>query len=399
MAKRILIFSLAYYPKHIGGAEVAIKEITNRINTEDIQFDMACLRFDSSLPKTEKIGNVTIHRIGFSKNNPTMADLKKSSLNLNKFLFQFLAAWEACKLHKKNNYDAVWAMMAHSSGVPAVIFKIFYPKMPYLLTLQEGDPVNYIKRKMLPLYPLWKRAFTKANFIQTISNYLAGFARDMGYKGPLEVVPNGVNIRHFSREFSLAELNEVKNKIGKKDGDVFIITTSRLVYKNGIGDVIDGIRLLPDNVKFLILGTGPLENELKLQVTNHNLNNRVIFEGQINHEELPKYLKACDIFIRPSLSEGMGNSFIEAMAAGIPVIATPVGGIPDFLKDGETGLFCNVHDPKSIAKKVELYLKDAPLRERIILNASKMVHEKYDWDLIARDMKEKVFNRLLRATA
>ncbi len=401
MPKRILILSLAYYPKHIGGAEVAIKEITNHINPGNIQFDMVCLRFDSSLPETEKIGNVTIHRIGFSKNNPTMADLKKFPLNLNKFLFQFLAAWEACQLHKKNNYDAIWAMMAHSSGVPSAIFKIFYSEVPYLLTLQEGDPVDYIKRKMLPLYPFFKRAFIKADFIQTISTFLASWARDMGYKGPLEVVPNGVNVEHFSREVSPAELNKAKNKIGKKDGDVFLVTASRLVRKNGIGDVINSIHLLPDNVKFLILGTGPLENELKLQVTNYKLNGRVIFEGQVNHEELPKYLRACDIFIRPSLSEGMGNSFIEAMAAGIPVIATQEGGIADFLFDPEqnhdkepTGLAVPPRAPEAIARQVKRYIDDKDLREKIVANAKKLVFEKYDWDIIARDMKEKVFDKI-----
>ena len=63
--KKILIFSLAYYPNFVGGAEVAIKEITDRISPEDFEFHMITLRFDSRLPKTEKIGNIFVHRIGF----------------------------------------------------------------------------------------------------------------------------------------------------------------------------------------------------------------------------------------------------------------------------------------------------------------------------------------------
>ena len=78
--KKILIFSLAYYPHHIGGAEVAIKEITDRITPEDIEFHMVTLRFDSTLPKVEKIGNVLVHRIGFTKDRPSMADLGKLPL-------------------------------------------------------------------------------------------------------------------------------------------------------------------------------------------------------------------------------------------------------------------------------------------------------------------------------
>jgi glycosyltransferase involved in cell wall biosynthesis len=103
---------------------------------------------------------------------------------------------------------------------------------------------------------------------------------------------------------------------------------------------------------------------------------------------MPQYLHISNIFIRPSRSEGLGNSFLEAMAAGIPVIATPVGGIPDFLKDGETGLFCEVDNPRSIAQKVEKLLKDKESREYIVKNARKMVEEKYQWEAIAERMKE-----------
>ncbi len=402
--KKILIFSLAYYPKHIGGAEVAIKEITDRVSHTDVDFDLVCLRFDSSLPKTEKIGNVTVYRIGFAAKNPSMMDLKKFPLHLNKFLFQFTAPIKAVMLNRQKKYDAVWAMMAHSSGVPAVIFKMFHPKIPYLLTLQEGDPLDYIKRKMLPLYPLFRRAFVKADFIQTISNYLARFARGMGYKGLLEVIPNGVDIKNFSQEISLAELNNIKNKLGKKSGDVFLITASRLVPKNGIGDTIQALSFLPDNVKLLILGSGPLEDELKEKTENLKLENRVLFMGEITHKELPKYLQSSNVFIRPSLSEGMGNSFIEAMAAGIPVIATQEGGIADFLFDPElnpdkepTGLAVPPRNPEAIARQVRRYIDDKILKDKIVANAQKMVFEKYDWDIIARDMKTKVFDRLFES--
>ena len=122
---------------------------------------------------------------------------------------------------------------------------------------------------------------------------------------------------------------------------------------------------------------------------------RVKFLGYIPHNEMPQYLHVSDIFIRPSLSEGMGNSFIEAMASGIPVIATPVGGIIDFLRDGETGLFCEVQNPKSIAQKGEKLIKDRESRDYIVKNAQKMVNEKYDWNIIAKDMKDNVFLKVL----
>ena len=102
---------------------------------------------------------------------------------------------------------------------------------------------------------------------------------------------------------------------------------------------------------------------------------------------MPKYLKACDIFIRPSLSEGFGNSFIEAMAARLPVIATAVGGIPEFIEDGITGYFCEPQNPESIAKIVRRVIDDVGTN-RVVDNAHKMVKERYGWDLIAERMKD-----------
>ena len=72
--KRILVFSLAYHP-FVGGAEIAVKEITDRIGEGEITFDMITLRYDSRLPRVERVGNVMVHRIGFTRRAPSPADL------------------------------------------------------------------------------------------------------------------------------------------------------------------------------------------------------------------------------------------------------------------------------------------------------------------------------------
>lgn len=394
-SKKILIFSLAY-PPFVGGAEVAIKEITDRI--KDIEFDMITLRFDSNLPKFEKLGNINVYRIGFTIKNPKMDDLVSFPLKINKLFFPFMAWFKAIRLHRKNKYDAIWAMMAAYAGFAAMFFKLIHPKVSYLLTLQEGDPIDYILKKVRFARPLFNLIFTKADYIQTISNYLADWARSMNYKGKIKVVPNAVDTVYFSQEYPEKELDELKSKLGKKPQDKFVITTSRLVLKNAVDDVIKSLKYLPAEVKFLVLGAGPLEKKLKELAVEEKVDERVIFLGQVDYAELPRYLKISDIFIRPSLSEGMGNSFIEAMAAGLPVIATPVGGIVDFLFDPEknqnkrsTGFFCNVRDPKSISEQIIKCLEDEKLRNDIISNSKKMVFEKYDWNLISRQMNKIFF--------
>lgn len=390
-AKRILIFSLAYYP-FIGGAEIAIKEITDRISSEGLEFDLITLRFDKSLPRFERIGNVNVYRVGWGKKRPTMEDLVRFPMYLNKIFFPITSFFKGWLLDRKNRYDALWCVMSYT-GFSAVFLNFFKRRIPMILTLQEGDSISHITERVRikAVYPVYKAIFRKASIVQVISNYLGKFARDMGYQGQIEVVPNAVDTKFFSAKISEDNLNDLKAKLDKKDGDIFLITTSRLVPKNGVKDIIESLTYLPENFKFLVLGIGPLEKELKSSVETLGLSNQVKFLGQIGYIEIPQYLQVSDIFIRPSLSEGMGNSFIEAMAAGIPVVATSVGGIVDFLHDRWTGILVKVNDPKDIAEKVKLIAGDPALRDHVVRQAQKLVFEKYDWDLIAKDMQEKVF--------
>jgi glycosyltransferase involved in cell wall biosynthesis len=384
--KRILIFSLAYYP-HVGGAEVALKEITDRVF--DIEFHMVTMRFSGAEAREEKIDNMFVHRIG------------NGNGRLSKFLFQFSAARKAARLHRQYHFDAVWAMMAHSSGVPAGLFKTFHPEVKYLLTLQEGDPPEYVERLMRPLWPLFKRGFTKADMVVGESTFLGRWARRMGFAGPLEVIPNGMDAEWFARTPAESELETIHAKIGKKEGETWLIHTGRLVHKNALDIVIRALPFLPASVHFFMLGDGPDKDALTKLADALGVSARVHFHPYVPLADIPNYLKTCDIFIRPSRSEGMGNSFIEAMAAELPVIATQEGGIADFLFDAKrnpnketTGWAVNKDSPEQIAEAVKDILAHPEQVARVKATAKKLVFEKYNWNLIAHDMKS-VFDRLL----
>jgi glycosyltransferase involved in cell wall biosynthesis len=370
--RRILIFSLVYYPHFIGGAEVAIKEITDRISGDDIEFDMITLRKQESA--YERIGNVHVYRVGLSW----------IFFPLSKFLYIIFAWRKALTLYSEKKYDGVWAVMASYAGVAARLFKKSQPNVPFFLTIQEGD--NFEKRQGV-FASQFKKIFKAADHIQVISAFLKDWSEKMGATCPVTIIPNGVDNSLFSKPVSDARKAEITEKIAKKSGDIVLITTSRLVPKNAVIDVVDALRYLPAHVIFVILGSGPEEDILKRYGKKIGVADRVRYMGYVPHAEMSEYLSVSDIFIRPSLSEGFGNSFIEAMAAKVPVIATPVGGIVDFLRDGETGILCEVHNPKNIAQKVEKIMKDANSRESIIQNAYMMVQKEYDWNLVAQKMK------------
>jgi glycosyltransferase involved in cell wall biosynthesis len=371
--KKVLIFSLAYYP-HVGGAEIAIREITKRIS--DIEFHLITQRFNESDLPLEKIDNVTVHRIG------------SGSDYLAKILFIPSAAARALALHAEHKFDALWAMMSYML-LPIVLMRFQGVELPYALSLQEGDSYGHMfgRMRILPFVPLLNLGFRSATIVQTISNYLATWARARGYKKDIEVIPNGVDVAHFSG--------------GKKphDGKI-LITASRLVPKNAIDDVI---RALPEvsDVKFKVLGTGKERERLEKIADENNVSDRVEFLGHVDHKNLPEQLHGADIFIRPSRTEGMGSAFVEAMAAELPVIATQEGGIADFLFDEKrnsdkptTGWAVDKDSPEQIAAAIKDILARPEKVSEVTSNAKRMVLEKYDWYTIAKSMREKVFEKL-----
>jgi len=361
---KILIFSLSYFPL-VGGAEIAVRNITDRI--PEIEFDMVTLRFNKKDSEFEKIGNVNVYRIGGGWGY------------FSKILFVFQATFFALR----RKYDLYWAMMTYML-FPIVIGRFLGFRTSYILTLQDGDPFSHVFNRwfILPFRPLLLYGFRHAHKVQAISHFLALWAVQAGYRGKTYVVPNGVDVNRF----------KIQDLGFKNKEETILVTTSRLVEKNGIIYLIESMKYLPENVKLKIIGSGPLESKLKSHSRIINLESRISFIGEVPNSDVPKYLSEGDIFIRPSLSEGQGISFLEAMASGLPVIATPVGGILDFLKDGETGLLVPPKDPRAIAFQVQKLLSDRILYDKITINARRMVAEKYDWNLIAREMKSNVFN-------
>ncbi len=395
--KKFLILSLVYFPLPNGGAEPAIKEITNRISPEEIEFHMITCLWDSNLPRVEKYENILIHRIGFGVPEPKFEDFKSNyKLNLNKYYFQIVAPIKALQLHLKYNYYGIWAMMAHSCGIPAGIFKTIFPNVKYFLSLQEGDPIEHIEKiaHKIPFisWILFKRGFTLADKVQTISHYLADWAKKLNPKITPVLIKNGANPNDLKEKFTEVEIENIKIKLGKKMGDIFLVNTSRVVHQKGIDTTIESLKFLPDNIKYLIVGEGDKIDEYKKLAESLGVSDRVISTGRVDRSVVTLYRKASDIFVAPSRTEGLGNAFISALASRLPLITTGVGGIGDYAFDNKTAWIVPLESPKAIADKV-LEIINNPLKVKEISDyARHMVEEEYDWDKIAIKMKEEIFN-------
>lgn len=359
--KKILIFSLAYYP-HVGGAEVAIKEITERIT--DIEFHMITMRFSPQDAPHERVGRVSVHRVG------------KGYGYLSKMLFIPRAAFAARRLHRRERFNGAWAMMSYML-LPIVFANL---KIPYALTLQEGDSEAHMfsRLRILPFLPWINSGFRKAKVVQAISTYLGGWAYARGFEGPLEIIPNGVDVKKFSGE-----------KI-KHEGTL-LLHTGRLVHKNALDVVLRVLPLLPD-IRLRLVGDGVEKSALEDLANTLGVRNRVDFLPYVDHNSMQVFLRDADIFIRPSRSEGMGNSFVEAFAAGLPVIATQEGGLRDFITP-EVAWVVEKERHDQIALQIKAILSN-PAHTAQVVERAKQLAQKYDWSLVATAMREKIFARL-----
>ncbi len=384
--RRILIFSTAYYP-FVGGAEVAVKELTDRLS-KDFEFDLITSKLDLNLRDNERIGSVNVYRLG------------SGNKNIDKLLLPFRSALLSQKLRRKNEYFCFWSIMVSFASLGAYISNtlsalVGTKKIPIVLNLQEGDSETHLKYKWGGLISLsWRIALKQTTILTGLSNFLLDRAKKYGYMGKSVLIPNGVDLSVFTKPINDHEKNRIRKILGKEVGERYLVTTGRLSYKNGTDDIIRSLNYLPENVSLLVIGVGEEENRLKKLALDLEVKDRVKFLGFITHNEIVKYLSVSDVFVRPSRSEGFGNSFIEAMASGIPVVATPVGGIVDFIDDKETGLFCTTDNPKSIAEAVLYYLNDKISSEKIVRQAKDRVISKYSWDKIAYDVRLKVFDNI-----
>ena len=391
MSQKILIFSLAYYPNFVSGAEAAVKEITDRILQSDITFHLITLQFDQSAPKVEQIGNIMVHRVG------------NGGGRFGKVFFLFQAAYKARQLHAREQFTGMWGLMTYMS-IPITFARILGVRLLYVMTLQDGDPYDKVfnRRSIKPFIPFINKGFREAAIFQVISDHLAQWPRTRGYTGEVVKIFNGANPAAIKEDsYSGAEIAALKTELGKKVGEVWLVNTARLVHQKAFDMVIRALLLLPANVKFLAVGQGEEEQMLKALTKELQLEERVIFTGQVDRTVVTKYRLASDIFVMPSRSEGLGNAGLSALASRLPFITTAADGLAEysFATDtespyGRTAWVVPIDNPPAIAAAVKDVLTHPEEAKRVADNARRMVVEVYNWDVIAKQMQTEVFKKL-----
>jgi glycosyltransferase involved in cell wall biosynthesis len=207
-------------------------------------------------------------------------------------------------------------------------------------------------------------------------------------KSKTSVIYNGVDQNFFH------PMNKEKSRdrLGLPENKVLILTVRRLVYKNGLDTLIESASLLAQdfpNLLFIIIGNGPDRQFITNRIRQRGVNENVRLAGFVPENLLPLYYNAADYFVIPSSSgEGLPMVLLEAMACGLPVIATTVGGTTEIIKDMVNGFLVPPRDQRTLAQTISklVSLKKESYASRIEIR--KTIEDNFNWDKNVRQLSE-----------
>jgi glycosyltransferase involved in cell wall biosynthesis len=257
-------------------------------------------------------------------------------------------------------------------------------QQPLLTTVQGGDLADYKETgsQFSPLLkPIIGWSLKQADAVHVVSQALKTTVEAMGV-GRVTVVPNGVDTQLYKPK----DRNLLRQKYHFKDSDFIIVSHSRLTPKNGLDILIKTMVNLPLKVKLVLIGSGEIENELKELVKELSVDKRITFLGYQPQSVTADYLSLGDVFARPSRQEGFGISFIEAMATGLPVIGTPVGGIEDIIHPNKDGILVKPDSIDDLTQAITRFI-DNP-KQGLLMGKKGRIKaiKKYAWEQIGKQM-------------
>lgn len=257
---------------------------------------------------------------------------------------------KVCKIVGKEKVDII-----HCHGFKASLISrmaALFVKLPCIYTvhnfaLDNGNPIQrfFIRNVEKAFSVFTNRIIAVSEALKTYMINKAGIMEDK-----IHVIYNGIQLKKYVCD---SNGDSIRKKYNLDDSKIIIGTVARLIPSKGIEYLlraIPSLNKMRQDLVFFIIGKGPLEQKLKDISKNLGIDHNTIFTGYVDNIE--EYYKAIDIFILPTLSEGLGISLLEAMASKKPIIAAETGGIPEIIKDGENGILIRPHSSEDIVNAV-----------------------------------------------
>jgi glycosyltransferase involved in cell wall biosynthesis len=351
---KLAIMVPRFPPRWLAGTELATANIARHLAKRGHEVHVITL-WDRGLPAYSLQEGVHLHRVSF----PGVTVVGVVYLRLKVLL-----------LLKKLDPEIVHAQGA-GLGICGYLAKKLFKK-PYVIWWRTGKP---LPPELLDTN-CSRLVLRSADAVITLTEEMK-IQIQKTCSGNVFVIPNGVELSEF--EGTPRELG--REKLGINPEEKILLFVGSLRPVKGLRFLIEAMsivgRLHPE-ARLLIVGGGKERPRLEDLARRLDLERTVDFIGEVPHREIASYLAAADMFVLPSLSEGFPNVLLEAMAAGLPIVATNVNGMPEIVEDGSNGFLVDPGDPAAIADRVLALLGDAQISQRISgNNREKTKH--YTW--------------------
>jgi len=361
MKKKLCIVVDLFPPKYKGGTEMIVLEMAKEFSkTYDVH---VVTKWHKRLKENKKI-NFKIHAVKVKNKNYSIRFINTIGPFLEKI--------------EKINPDIIYARPFTPSGLISIIYSKKH-NTPVVTQCEGGD----VRSNWLNFYEKIIVNYVIKNSTKIISatNEMKLIMEKKYHRKDVIVIPNGINVEEFKKAKSI-KLNYPRPRIlfiGRMDemkGTEYLIRAFTNTNKLKHGSLI-------------LIGDGPLKEDLEKK---YKKNENIFFLGSVEHNTIPSYMKSSDVFVLPSIDEAQGVVLSEALASGMPIVASNVGGIPELIKK-ENGILTKPKDYKSIEKAIIKILTNKKDLQKMKINNKKKA-DKLSWKNICTEYSS-IFNKLI----
>jgi glycosyltransferase involved in cell wall biosynthesis len=351
-----IVHVVAYYPPHVGGMENCVREISEGIAEKGNQVEVFTSDIGCKKDKLASTNNLKIHYL-------KSWEIAHTTISPSLF-FKLL----------KISRDSVIHLHVAQVIIPEIVFLVSkIKKIPYIAHVHaDVEPSG----KMGFLLPFYKKVFLQ-RVLNSASKVIVPTAGYIGliskkYAIPetkIDEIPYGVNPHYF------------KSISNKMHDPIRLLFVGRFAKQKNVPLLLNAFKLIIEkkqwNIELNIVGDGEEKNKIIAQIKEDKLEEKVVLHGALRGEKLYEIYSNSDIFILSSVFESFGIVLIEAMASGLPIIASDILAVRDVIEGGKTGLLAKT-TPRDFAEAIEKLLNNSPLREELGKNALEKANE-YTW--------------------
>jgi glycogen(starch) synthase len=375
---RILFAPSAYYP-HVGGIEEVTRQLALVLRGKGHEVAVTTNLWPDGLPPSETLDRLRVTRLRFPlpSAHPVAAARFIASAPAAAFaVVRHVRRWQPTVIH------------VIGAGPPSVYLASLHAVLGAHLVFSAAGELTFDAlgafERSATLRAGLRQVLRKADAVTACSAFvMRDLERVAKIDGPSFVIPNGVDELEFADGPPADDLGN------------YVLAVGRLVPQKGFDVLVDAFAsdMLPA-LDLVFAGDGFERRRLEDQVARLGLGSRVRFLGSVDRSRLSQLLRGARVFAFPSRGEAFGIALLEAMAAGVPAVATAAGGIPELARDGENALLVQPDDRVALAQAIRRLATNTSLRERLVLGGRKTAAE-LSWSRIA-SRYENVYARVLR---